>query len=85
MEESQIKLARQAARSGGHDNMFLHVGNVCELLFQNNTFDVVHCHAVLMHVPDTQAALAEVMRVLKPGGSIASSSLDPQPPEITQA
>ena len=92
MEESQVELAREAARAGGHDNMTFHVGNVYELPFEDDTFDVAHCHAVLMHVPDTRTALAEVRRVLKPGGLIASreaivasSFLVPQPPEITDA
>ena len=31
----------------------------------NYPYDAAHCHAVLMHVPDTQAALAEVNRVIK--------------------
>ena len=36
--------------------------------FEDNYFDVAHCHAVLMHVPYTTAVLAKVKRVLKPGG-----------------
>ena len=92
MEESQVELARAAAKAGGHDNMNFQVGNVYELPFEDNTFDVAHCHAVLMHVPDTEAALAEVMRVLKPGGIIASrevivdsSFLQPEEPDIKDA
>ena len=45
------------------------------LPFEDNYFDVAHCHAVLMHVPDTQAVLAEVKRVLKPGGIISSREM----------
>ena len=92
MEGSQIELARAAAFDGGHGNVTFHVGNVYELPFEDNTFDVAHCHAVLMHVPDTQRALAEVKRVLKPGGIlasreaiVASSFLEPQAPEVTHA
>ena len=92
MEESQIELDRGAAIAGGHDNMTLHAGNVYDLPFEDNFFDVAHCHAVLMHVPDTQAALSEVRRVLKPGGIIASretivasSYQESQPPEIAHA
>lgn len=72
VEESQIALARAAARAGGHDNALFHVGDVTDLPFEDASFDVAHCHAVLMHVPDTDAVLAEVKRVLKPGGVIAS-------------
>ena len=92
MEESQIELARAAAAAGGHGNMTFHAGNVYEMPFEDGTFDVAHCHAVLMHIPDTQRALAEVKRVLRPGGIlasreaiVASSYLEPQPPEITRA
>ena len=72
IEESQIDLARAAAKSGGHENATFHVGSVTELPFEDNYFDVAHCHAVLMHVPDTEGTLSEVKRVLKPGGIIAS-------------
>ncbi|SIS07042.1 class I SAM-dependent methyltransferase [Williamsia sterculiae] len=36
--------------------------------YDDNTFDLVVGHAVLHHIPDVQQALAEVLRVLKPGG-----------------
>lgn len=72
MEASQIDLARAAAQAGGHANATFHVGDVTDLPFDDDSFDVAHCHAVLMHVRDTRAALAEVKRVLKPGGIIAS-------------
>ena len=75
MEASQIDMARAAAEAGGHANATFHVGDVTNLPFEDNYFDAAHCHTVLTHVPDTQAALAEVKRVLKPGGIIASREL----------
>ena len=72
IEESQVDLARSAAGAGGHSNVHFHVGDVTDLPFEDNFFDVAHCHAVLMHVPDTAKTLAEVKRVLKPGGVISS-------------
>lgn len=75
MEESQIAMARSAAEAGGHDNTTFHVGDVTALPFEDNSFDVAHCHAVLMHVPDTAAVLSEVKRVLKPGGIVASREM----------
>ena len=75
MEESQIDLARSAAEAGGHANTTFHVGDVTNLPFEDDHFDVAHCHAVLMHVPDTAATLSEVKRVLKPGGIAASREM----------
>ncbi len=42
--------------------------NAERLSFQNDTFDIVYSHGVLHHTPDIQSAIAEVWRVLKPGG-----------------
>ena len=72
VEESQVEMARAAAAAGGHANAAFHVGDVRRLPFEDGYFDVAHCHAVLMHVPDTAAVLAEVKRVLRPGGVIAA-------------
>ena len=92
LEESQINMARVAAKAGGHDNATFHVGDVTDLPFEDDSFDVAHCHAVLMHVPDTEATLAEVKRVLKPGGIVSSrefilgsSFLEPGAEETTPA
>ncbi len=38
------------------------------LPFAENTFDIVYSNGVLHHTPDTERAIAEVYRVLKPGG-----------------
>jgi ubiquinone/menaquinone biosynthesis C-methylase UbiE len=38
------------------------------LPFPDNSFDVVYSHGVLHHTPDTQKAIQEVHRVLRPGG-----------------
>ena len=71
IQESQIGLARSLAVSAGTGNAIFHLGDVTALPLPDGFFDVAHCHDVLMYVPDTQAVLAEVKRVLKPGGLIA--------------
>jgi ubiquinone/menaquinone biosynthesis C-methylase UbiE len=38
--------------------------------FPDNTFDFVSAHGCLMHMPDTERAVREIFRVLKPGGRI---------------
>ena len=75
IEESQIEMARAAASAGGHSNAVFQTGDVTDLPYGDASFDVAHCHAVLMHVPDTRAVLAEVKRVLKPGGLISAREM----------
>ena len=75
MEESQIEMARTAARAGGHENAFFRAGDATDLPYEDASFDVVHCHALLNHAPDTQAVLSEARRVLKLGGLVAAREL----------
>ena len=75
MEASQINLVRAIAQERRQENTIFHLGDVTALPFEDGFFDVAHCHNVLMHVPDTQAVLTEVRRVLKPGGIIACREL----------
>ena len=75
MEDSQIAIARAAAKGGGHDNATFHVGDATKLPFEDDYFDVAFCHTLLTHVPDTAAALREAQRVLRPGGLIFSREL----------
>lgn len=46
-------------------------GNALALPFADATFDRVIVSEVLEHVPEDAAAIAEVRRVLKPGGTVA--------------
>jgi ubiquinone/menaquinone biosynthesis C-methylase UbiE len=42
--------------------------NAEQLSFSDESFDVVYSHGVLHHTPNTQTAIDQVYRVLKPGG-----------------
>jgi len=48
-------------------------GSVTSLPFGDGLFDKVICSEVLEHVPDDSGAVAEFIRVLKPGGILAVS------------
>ena len=48
-------------------NVSLHM-DVTDLLFKDAVFDLVMFNHVLEHIHDDQAALREILRVLKPGG-----------------
>ena len=75
IEESQVKMAQAAAVAGGHDNASFRTGDATDLPYEDDFFDVVHFHAVLTHIPNTRTTLAEVKRVLKPGGFVSAREL----------
>lgn len=42
--------------------------DICNLPFENNSFDFILCNHVLEHIPDDKKAMQELYRILKPGG-----------------
>jgi SAM-dependent methyltransferase len=55
---------------GRSDAMFVSLqGNVLSLPFADNSFDFVIASEILEHVPADTAAMSEIARVLKPGGT----------------
>lgn len=53
-----------------------HQGNVHHLDFADNTFDCIRAERLLMHVDDPRKAIAEMVRVTRPGGRIVVFDLD---------
>ncbi len=49
------------------------VGSVYELPFKDNEFDIALCMVILEHLEEPKRAIAEINRVLKPGGKILVS------------
>jgi ubiquinone/menaquinone biosynthesis C-methylase UbiE len=52
------------------------VADVYHLDYPDRSFDVVHAHQVLQHLPDPVAALVEMGRVARPGGLVAARDSD---------
>jgi ubiquinone/menaquinone biosynthesis C-methylase UbiE len=65
---SGIESARGRLVDAGMDRVIFEVGNVLKLPFEDNSFDIVFSNGVLHHTPDWKAGVAELVRVLKPGG-----------------
>ena len=42
--------------------------DICNLPFEDNSFDVIFCNHVLEHIPDDTKAMQELFRVMKKGG-----------------
>ncbi|MCZ4491646.1 MAG: hypothetical protein JWP53_577 [Conexibacter sp.] len=71
---SGIDLSPQAvaaAQRRGHQDV--RVGRVEQLPFADGTFDVVTCLDVIEHTPDDRASLAELRRVVRPGGLLLAT------------
>lgn len=73
LSEEMLEIARENAKLRNIDNIETHNCDVCELPFQDNTFDNISCRFGFMFFPDMSLALNEMIRVLKPGGKIATS------------
>lgn len=69
-----IALASSTYPSSEFANLSFKVGDAYHLDFPDDTFDIVHCHQLLIHVgkPGPVEVLKEFQRVCKPGGIVAA-------------
>ncbi|KAJ9102973.1 hypothetical protein QFC19_004530 [Naganishia cerealis] len=73
ISDTLIEENARAAEQKGITNVAYHVGSIFQLPFPDASFDVTHCHQVLCHLTDPQAAMAEMIRVTKPGGGVVAA------------
>lgn len=73
LSEDMLGIARENAVRRGITNIETRACDVCELPFDDNTFDAISCRFGFMFFPDMVLAAKEMARVLKPGGRIAAS------------
>jgi SAM-dependent methyltransferase len=66
-----IAQARESAALAGHDDIAWHEGDAEALPFPDASFDVVLSQFGHMFAPRPEVAMAEMLRVLKPGGMVA--------------
>ena len=73
LSEGMLEIAQENAVQRGIENIEIRACDVCELPFDDNTFDAISCRKGFMFFPDMLIAAKEMVRVLKPGGRIAAS------------
>lgn len=68
LDPDMVRLARARLANYPPERLRLAVGNVTQLEADDAAYDAVFDFAILHHVPVWQDAVAEIRRVLKPGG-----------------
>jgi len=70
MTEAMRARAREGAAFAGLTNVSIHDGDATALPVEDGSIDVVISNGVINLVPDKERALAELYRVLRPGGRL---------------
>jgi ubiquinone/menaquinone biosynthesis C-methylase UbiE len=70
-----LDAARQNAAAQGLDNIEFRMADAESLPFSDGEFDRVTCRFGIMFFPDIPKAMAEIRRVLKPGGRVCFAVL----------
>lgn len=68
ISEGCLSIARRMVSAA--NNIFFSRASVESIPFKDSSFDFVNCNGVLHHLLNTQEAISELFRVLKPGGII---------------
>jgi SAM-dependent methyltransferase len=67
-----VEKANSRARARGLEGRFSYrQGEAQRLPFPDDSFDLTTCQTLLIHLPDPAAAIAEMLRVTRPGGLVA--------------
>lgn len=75
VDESLVRM-RHVASELGLTNVAIQKEDAFALSFPDDSFDVVFSDAVIQHIPQHQNAVKEMIRVLKPGGTLILSSVN---------
>jgi ubiquinone/menaquinone biosynthesis C-methylase UbiE len=78
LAESLLELARTKAKQRGLTNVQFESGDMMELRFETSSFDAVVCVFGIFFVPDMEAALRELTRVVRSGGTLAVTTWGPR-------
>src|SRR5262245_12500886 len=69
-QPAQVEQARALAAACGFTGARFEAADIYQLPYHDGSFDAVYANGVLMHLRDPARALAELRRVLRPGGVV---------------
>jgi 2-polyprenyl-3-methyl-5-hydroxy-6-metoxy-1,4-benzoquinol methylase len=80
--EPILERARTNVRQKGlDDRIMLGREDILALSYPDDYFDLVLCFGVLMHIPDIERAVSELIRVARPGGFVVLEEINMRSPE----
>ena len=70
VNEAQLEQASALCGKDNLTNVSFLAASACDTGLPRDSFDLVYCRFLLLHLPDPVACLREMRRVLKPGGIV---------------
>lgn len=68
IDPGMVELARNRLSKYPPDRVHIEIGNATHIAAADDSFDAVFDFGIIHHIPEWKSAIAEVRRVLKPGG-----------------
>lgn len=78
LDLSPDRVARAARQNADVPNLAICHGSAANMPFAGECFDLVYCRLLLEYLPNRAEAVAEMVRVCRPGGSVILQDLDGQ-------
>jgi len=75
-DDKSVAAARQFAAGRALKNVKVLQGDAAAVGLPGDIFDLVHARLVLVNIPNAEAVVAEMVRLARPGGMVASHEAD---------
>jgi ubiquinone/menaquinone biosynthesis C-methylase UbiE len=83
IQQQMVDHVRARAKEKGISNITGWTGDAQDMLFEDNRFDGAYLTVMLGEIPDQDAALRELRRVVKPGGRLVVGEMAGDPHMVT--